>query len=73
MYAGITLAAYSFIDLVTGIFVILLFVILPFRKEPWLRQQYVKSYEEYCKKVPRFIGLRSFKTEHMVQGKPPVT
>lgn len=32
-----------------------------FSEEPWLRQQYGKTYEDYCKEVPRFIGLRSFK------------
>lgn len=65
VYAGIILAAYSFMALVTGTFVILLFVMLPFSEETWLRQQYGKAYEEYCEKVPRFIGLRTFKpTKH---------
>ncbi len=60
-YIGVILIMYSFMALVTGIFLILLFLILPFSEEPWLKQKYGKQYEEYCKKVPRFIGYRSFK------------
>jgi protein-S-isoprenylcysteine O-methyltransferase Ste14 len=65
LYGGVILATSSFMALVTGIIVMLLFVILPFSEEPWLRQQYGKSYEEYCESVPRFIGLRSFKPPKM--------
>ena len=61
LYSGIILVAWSFMALVTGVFAIFLFFIIPFSEEPWLRQQYGKPYEEYCKMVPRFIGLRSFK------------
>ena len=58
---GIILVTYSFMALVTGALLIIIFFILPFSEEPWLRQQYGKPYEEYCKKVPRLIGIRSFK------------
>jgi protein-S-isoprenylcysteine O-methyltransferase Ste14 len=61
MYAGITLVTYSFMALVTGTIMIVMFAILPFSEEPWLRQQYGKAYVEYCKQVPRFIDPRSFK------------
>ncbi len=61
MYAGVILATYSFMALVTGTIMIVLFAILPFSEEPWLIQQYGKAYVEYCKQVPRFIGFRSFK------------
>jgi protein-S-isoprenylcysteine O-methyltransferase Ste14 len=61
LYSGIILIAWSFMALVTGVFAISLFFIIPFSEEPWLRQQYGKPYEEYCKMVPRFVGVRSFK------------
>jgi len=61
LYIGIILVTSSFMALATGVFAIILFFLTPFSEEPWLRQQYGKSYEEYCKIVPRFVGLRSFK------------
>jgi protein-S-isoprenylcysteine O-methyltransferase Ste14 len=61
LYSGIIILTSSFMALVTGIFAIFLFFIIPFSEEPWLRQQYGKSYEDYCKIIPRFVGLRSFK------------
>jgi protein-S-isoprenylcysteine O-methyltransferase Ste14 len=63
LYAGVILATSSFMALVTGTLVAVVFVILPFSEEPWLQQQYGKPYEEYCKRVPRFIGLRSFRPD----------
>ena len=61
LFAGIILVTYSFMALVTRAFVILLFFIIPLSEEPWLRQLYGKPYEEYCKTIPRFVSLRSFK------------
>jgi len=60
LYAGFILVTYSFIALVTCIIVATVFAILPFSEEPWLRQQYGETYVKYCKRVPRFISLRSF-------------
>lgn len=60
LYTGIILVTNSFMALITGILVILWFVLTPFSEEPWLQQQFGKQYEEYCKNVPRFIDLRSF-------------
>jgi len=61
IYAGAILISYSFMALVTGALLVLAFLILPFSEEPWLRRQYGEPYVEYCKNVPRFIGVRSFK------------
>src|SRR3990172_7646966 len=69
LFAGIVTVTFSFMALVTGALVILSFLVLPFSEEPWLRQQYGKPYEEYCNKVPRFIGLRSFKSQDKLKNK----
>jgi len=61
LFAGIILLTASWIALVTGAFAIFLFLIIPFSEEPWLKQQYGKPYIDYCRMVPRFIGIRSFK------------
>ena len=61
LFAGIIIATASSMALITGAFAILLFFIIPFSEEPWLLQQYGETYAEYCRKVPRFIGIRSFK------------
>jgi protein-S-isoprenylcysteine O-methyltransferase Ste14 len=62
LYVGIIFLTASYFALITGLLAIFLFFIIPFSEEPWLREQYGKPYEEYCKRVPRFIGLRSFKS-----------
>ncbi len=59
IYSGIIIATYSVMALVTGLILIVTFFVLPLSEEPWLKQQYGKSFEDYCKRVPRFIGLRS--------------
>jgi protein-S-isoprenylcysteine O-methyltransferase Ste14 len=59
--AGLIIAFSSLLALLTGAFAIFLFLILPFSEEPWLRQQYGQAFEDYCRMVPRFIGLRTFK------------
>ena len=61
MYAGVILVTHSFMALVTGVIMIIMFAILPFSEETWLIQQYGKAYIEYHRQVPRFIGLGSFK------------
>ncbi len=36
----------------------LIYVLAPFLEEPWLQKQFGESYNEYCNRVPRFIGRR---------------
>jgi len=36
----------------------LMYILAPFAEEPWLQQQYGEAYQEYCNRVPRFIGWR---------------
>jgi protein-S-isoprenylcysteine O-methyltransferase Ste14 len=64
LFAGIIILAASLLALATGTFAIFLFFIIPFSEEPWLRQQYGEPYVQYCKNVPRFIGIRSFKPQN---------
>ena len=45
----------SILILISGLIGIILFIPFPFSEEPWLKQQYGKEYEDYCKKVRRFI------------------
>lgn len=52
---GIILLSNSFLALITGILGILWFLIAPFTEEPLLKEQFKEDYNEYCKKVPRFI------------------
>ncbi len=61
LFSGIVILATSLMALLTGAFAIFLFFIVPFSEEPWLRQLYGEPYGEYCKNVPRFIDIRSFK------------
>jgi protein-S-isoprenylcysteine O-methyltransferase Ste14 len=34
----------------------MLFLIAPFAEEPWLRERFGPSYDEYAEEVPRFLG-----------------
>ena len=58
---GFILVTYSILGLIAGIIIASVFVILPFSEEPWLKNQFGDEYVEYYKRIPRFIGLRSFK------------
>jgi len=32
------------------------YALFPFAEEPWLREQYGQEYDEYRKRISRFIG-----------------
>ena len=61
LFSGIILLTASLMALITGVFAIFLFLVIPFSEEPWLKKQYGLPYDNYCRTVPRFIGVRSFK------------
>ncbi|MBY8987581.1 MAG: isoprenylcysteine carboxylmethyltransferase family protein [Candidatus Lokiarchaeota archaeon] len=52
---GYIILTNSFLSLITGVFGIILFFMTPFVEEPWLKEVFGTKYEEYCKKVRRFI------------------
>jgi protein-S-isoprenylcysteine O-methyltransferase Ste14 len=60
MLFGVVLVTDSVRALVTGSVVIVLVLLAPFSEEPWLRERFGSRYDEYCERVPRFLGLRSF-------------
>lgn len=35
--------------------------LLPLAEEPWLREQYGEPYERYAQRVPRYIGVETFR------------
>ncbi len=60
MLVGVILVTNSVQALVTGSMVIVLVLLAPYAEEPWLRERFGSRYDEYCERVPRFLGLRSF-------------
>ncbi len=39
------------------LFIGIWFLVSPFIEEPWLSEQFGADYQEYCKAVPRFLGV----------------
>jgi protein-S-isoprenylcysteine O-methyltransferase Ste14 len=60
MLFGVVLVTDSVRALVTGSVVIVLVLLAPYAEEPWLQERFGSRYDEYCERVPRFLGLRSF-------------
>lgn len=61
IYSGLILVMFSWMTLVAGLLLIAAFLVLPFSEEPWLREQYGEAYDDYCRMVPRLVGVRTFK------------
>jgi protein-S-isoprenylcysteine O-methyltransferase Ste14 len=60
-YLSVILIAGSYLTLLTGGLLILMYSITPFCEEPWLVEQFGKEYVQYRREVPRFVGFRSIK------------
>ncbi len=55
---GVAVFSNSLLAMILTIVGIGCFWMAPFAEEPWLRQQYGQAYDEYCRTVPRFFGVR---------------
>jgi protein-S-isoprenylcysteine O-methyltransferase Ste14 len=58
---GYAVICNSILALVAALPVVGWFVLVPFAEESWCREHLGAAYEEYAKKVPRFLGLRRFR------------
>ncbi|NPB03475.1 MAG: hypothetical protein GXO39_03545, partial [Thermotogae bacterium] len=54
--AGVALFSASIQATLIAPAIILWFLLAPFVEEPYLRKRFGRTYEEYMKKVPRFMG-----------------
>ncbi|KKK46042.1 MAG: hypothetical protein Lokiarch_04900 [Candidatus Lokiarchaeum sp. GC14_75] len=55
LFIGIIIISNSLLTFITGSLGILWNILTPFTEEPWLKKQFKEEYDEYCKKVRRFI------------------
>jgi protein-S-isoprenylcysteine O-methyltransferase Ste14 len=53
---GYAVVTNSVLTIVAGFFGCLLFVLMPFTEEPWLRDRYGVAFDQYAALVPRFVG-----------------
>ncbi len=58
---GYAVLTNSVLTLVTAVLGCLLFFLVPFIEEPWLRDCYGSAFDEYAARVPRFIGRATFR------------
>ncbi len=58
--AGYAVVTNSSLALGAGAFGCLLFVLVPFTEEPWLRNRHGAAFDRYMTAVPRFVGRASF-------------
>lgn len=59
--AGVVLVVNSRLLLVGLLPVAVWMYLLPLAEEPWLREQFGSEYERYCRRVPRFLGIRTLR------------
>jgi protein-S-isoprenylcysteine O-methyltransferase Ste14 len=55
-FAGYALICNSTLTWIVSLLGIALFGITPFAEEPWLHKRFGERYEDYMKRVPRFLG-----------------
>lgn len=56
-YLSFILITASYMELVSGALLSIMYALTPLSEEPWLKEQFGQEYEDYCRRVPRFIGL----------------
>ena len=55
---GFGILCNSMVVLVAALLGASCFVLAPFAEEPWLRRRFGATYDEYARRVPRFVGVR---------------
>jgi protein-S-isoprenylcysteine O-methyltransferase Ste14 len=68
-YAGIAIAAGSWIVWGLAAMAVLNYALMPLAEEPWLRKTFGDEYDEYMRTTPRFISLRKLPFTQMM-GQP---
>jgi protein-S-isoprenylcysteine O-methyltransferase Ste14 len=58
-YLGFALLCNSLLALVTALLLGVELGLSPFAEEPWLRERFGRAYDDYAKRVPRFLGRRA--------------
>jgi protein-S-isoprenylcysteine O-methyltransferase Ste14 len=58
-YLGVVLITNSLLAAVISAFIILWLLMAPFAEEPWLDRQFGEQFQNYCRRVPRFLGFVS--------------
>ncbi len=56
-FLGVVLITNSLLAAIIGALVIFWFLLAPLAEEPWLARQFGAQYEDYCRRVPRFLGF----------------
>ena len=56
-YLGYALLCNSFLALVAAVLLAVELGLSPFAEEPWLRTRFGAEYDEYARRVPRFVGF----------------
>ncbi len=58
-YIAVIIFTNSFLTLITGSLLILVYALTPFSEEPWLLERYGETYARYKQRVPRYLGRAS--------------